>query len=100
MDRTKIVKKLPITYENAPSSPTVRQEYFFINVFVNSPAKLNALKKQLVISAIAPVSSPSAVKKSPNINPNDGSDPNETVNMAAIPIPTSRPQPPSGGTFR
>lgn len=99
VDLTKMVIKLPTTYEAAPISPTVRQEVFFIRVLVKSPAKLSALKKQLVINAIALVSSPRFVKKSPNINPNDGSEPKDTVNIVAIPMPTNSPHPPSGATF-
>lgn len=99
VDRTKIVIKLPITYKAAPINPTVRQDVFFIKVFVNNPAKLNALKKQLVINAIALVSSPRSVRKSPYISPNEGNEPKDTVNIVAIPMPTSMPHPPSGATF-
>jgi hypothetical protein len=43
------------------------------------PAKLKAQKKVLVIKAIALVSSPKFVKKSPNTKPKDGIDPNATT---------------------
>lgn len=36
------------------------------------PAKLSALKNELVIRATAPVSSPKLIRKSLNNNPNDG----------------------------
>lgn len=47
-------------------------ENFLNNVFVKRPAKLNALKNELVINVTALVSSPKLVKKSLNIKPNDG----------------------------
>lgn len=43
------------------------------------PAKLRALKKQLVINEIALVSSPKLLRKSPNIKPSDGIDPTATA---------------------
>lgn len=69
---TNIVNKLPKKYIVPPSKPTVRIEHFLNKVFVKRPAKLSALKNELVISATALVSAPKLVKKSLNINPNDG----------------------------
>lgn len=69
---TKIVIRLPKKYIVPPISPTVRMENLLNNVFVKRPAKLNALKNELVINVIALVSLPRLVKKSLNINPNDG----------------------------
>lgn len=69
---TKIVIMLPQKYIDPPSRPTVRMENFLKSVFVKRPAKLKALKNELVMSATALVSSPRLVKKSLNINPKEG----------------------------
>lgn len=69
---TKIVIKLPTKYMDPPNTPTLRIENFLNKVFVNSPAKLSAQKKQPVIMVTALVSSPRLVRKSLNIKPNDG----------------------------
>lgn len=69
---TNIVIKLPIKYIDPPNTPTLLIENFLNKVFVNSPAKLNAQKKQLVIIVTALVSSPRFVRNSLNISPKDG----------------------------
>lgn len=71
-DVTKMIMRLPKKYIEPPKTPTVRIENFLNNVFVKRPAKLSAQKKQLVIIVTALVSSPKLVRKSLNINPNDG----------------------------
>lgn len=76
---TNTVIKLPKKYIEPPKTPTLRIENFLNSVFVNSPAKLSAQKKQLVIIVTALVSSPRLVKKSLNNNPKDGMLPNANV---------------------
>lgn len=78
-DVTKMVITLPKKYNDAPPTPTLRIENLRNNVLVTSPAKLNALKKLQVIRAMALVSSPKLVRKSPNIRPNDGMLPNAQI---------------------
>lgn len=67
-----MVMMLPKKYKHPPAIPIVRMENFLNNVLVKRPAKLSALKKLLVIKAMALVSSPMLIKKSPKSNPNDG----------------------------
>ena len=76
---TNTVNKLPKKYNDQPKTPTLRMENFLNKVFVNSPAKLRAQKKQLVIIVTALVSSPRLFRKSLNNSPKDGMLPKPNV---------------------
>lgn len=68
---TKIVNKLPRKYEQLPTNPTHRIEYFLNETLANRPAKLIAMEYTPMIIVIASVSPPLLNMKSLNKNPTD-----------------------------
>lgn len=63
------------------------------------PAKLNEIKKKLMITAtVSPLAS-IPLKKSPNNNPNEGTDPNPQIIGVIRPKLIIYPHPPSDGIY-